>query len=206
MNVTNLVAALVAAVAAVVAAIAAILIYGRQKKDQEQFARRQRMLEACRELSNHLVSWHDQLRAVVRNRDTKGILNYRAQIGDYMDMLDNTRGEIEQFKEGDHYQGPLDGLLLVFDPEGSSSNNTGQFAGLVKAVKIFQAKALKFKDTEVEELIEILQALERSDTWSERKNPESYNEQIDKNFEAVEDAYKNAMREIHNVMRAFEPR
>lgn len=166
-------------------------------------ADRQRILDACRELSNHLVSWHDQLLAVVRSRDLEGMNNYRARIDDYMTMLNKTKGGIEQFKKGDHYEGPLDQILLIFESEGESSSDARQFANLVRAVKEFQHSALVFKNSEVDEIRRIL---DHDGHWSRTavEDARTYNEQIDQYFESVETAYKSAMSAIKKVAREYE--
>jgi hypothetical protein len=183
------------------AIIAAFVIGKRQEKlahdleaGQRHFQLMEEGVQACRDISTHLIDWHDAVLTAVRNDDVGALNDIEGRIYNFAIIQSRLQG----FEELDHFQGPLYYLLIPLEEVPGGADAIAQ-------VRDFEARALDFKSGIAGKLKEILQAHAYLPGQSDREalsqqDHEYHQSKIELQCD-FEDAYDQTIRQIGKLMR-----
>jgi hypothetical protein len=188
----NEIIGIIGVVAAIIAIIAAFLVGRRSDQNQQKLARREKIANLCREVTIHLTTWHDALRAVVNGDDAEKFDKFRDSLDSFQAMkLAALR--LTEFMGNKKFEGPLETYLATLEqfPECKS---------VVDAVNAFQRRALDFKEASwVSTLHDMVTG---HGHWGETKirNPENYKKEKEEGLGDIRAAYEKAISELAKTM------
>jgi len=138
-DIIGLVLSAVAVLIAVVAVVVSWRIAKKQDEQQRLLARRQHIDGICKDLVDHLTTWHDQLRAVVKSDDAQGFERYIDELEAFQATKAQIEARIGEFVKNEKFEGPLETHLVALQafPETDRARD---------AVWRFQQTALVFKE------------------------------------------------------------
>jgi hypothetical protein len=206
--------AIVGVLAAIGAIIAAFVVAKRQERLQRTLEAKQENLahdlearqrhfqlmeegaQACRDISTHLINWHDAVLTAVRNDDAGALNEVEGRIYKFAVI----QSQLQGFRALDHFQGPLHYLLIPLEEVPGGMD-------VIVQVRDFEARALDFKTGIAGKLQEILQVHAYSPGKDDRGALSEQDLEFNQNKIELqsdfEDAYNQTINKLGELMRSL---